>query len=91
MAKLITKIARDGKLGREFELQSSGPKSAGRKPDANLVVHTQKDVIVESQPIDDDQSSNRSHTQGIGIDNDERPLKDGWRMGATATVTTSQH
>lgn len=84
MAKLITKIARDGKLGREgeFELSSS------QKFSNSLVVHTQKDVIVDSRPIDDDQSSNT--TQGLP-DNDERPLKDrGWRMGASTTVTAQQ-
>ncbi|KAH0610103.1 uncharacterized protein H6S33_012649 [Morchella sextelata] len=89
MAKLITRIARDGKLGREGEFELSSSKnldnSAAR---ANaLAIHTQKDIIIDSQPIDDDQSSNRSATHGLP-DSDERPLKDAaWRMGASTTVT----
>lgn len=90
MAKLITKIARDGKLGREGEFELSSSKnlenSAARAANA-LAIHTQKDIIIDSQPIDDDQSSNRSATHGLP-DSDERPLKDAaWRMGASTTVT----
>ncbi|RPB04052.1 hypothetical protein L873DRAFT_1668066 [Choiromyces venosus 120613-1] len=92
MASLITKVARDGNMGQEFELSSGGGTRAGNDPvtksrnSATLVVHTQKEIIVDSHSIEDDEGRT-----GTGSDSDDRPLHHGqpWQgqMGSSATAS----
>jgi len=76
MASLISKIARDGKMGREFEFPSAvGTRSGEDTTNKNrnstaLIVHTQKDIIVDSRSIEDDEGR-----PGAGSDSDDKPLR----------------
>lgn len=91
MADLITKIARDK---QEIELSSSSHHGGGTlvsnhtKP--SIVIHTQKDVIVQSTvgELDEDNQSQGSR----GGDNDERPLKDStWGNGRNEVAVTASY
>lgn len=91
MADLITKIARDK---QDIELSSSsahhGGTLASNHTKPSIVIHTQKDVIVQSTvgELDED-----NHSQGSrGGDNDERPLKDGtWGNGRNEVAVTASY
>lgn len=92
MADLITKIARDN---QSIELSNSSVvrsvahgtlASSTGKP--SIVIHTQKDVIVQSAIGEVDEDSHSQSSQGR--DNDERPLKDGsWGNGRNEVTATA--
>jgi len=92
MASLISKVARDGNMGREFELPSatgtrSGKDTANKNRNSTaLIVHTQKEIIVDSRSIEDDEGR-----PGAGSDSDDKPLRheQPWqgRTGGSATAT----
>ncbi|KAH0606865.1 uncharacterized protein H6S33_003699 [Morchella sextelata] len=92
MADLITKIARDK---QDIELSSSSAHHGGGTLASNhtkpsIIIHTQKDVIVQSTvgELDED-----NHSQGSrGGDNDERPLKDStWGNGRNEVAVTASY
>ncbi|KAL7269727.1 hypothetical protein RUND412_007594 [Rhizina undulata] len=110
MASLITKIAREhtdfelsstGKSGRGGRSGHTHPAISGAGPQPSLTIHTQKDVIVESQSINEndkfDNSSNSSNQFGYAHskDSDDRPLKEqsAWNspshMGHSVSVNVS--